>query len=557
MKLCPQCHREYSDETLNFCLDDGTWLREISEVNEPRTAIISEPPVSAGGRSASESPTRIHSAEDLSGNFAGKRKLVLGILGILLITAIGIAAYWFYNDQTSKQIDSLAVMPFVNESGNSNVEYLSDGITESLINSLSTLPNLTVKARNTVFRYKGKEIDEKKVGTELSVQAVLFGRVIQYGDDLTISLSLVDSVTGNALWGEQYDRKMQDLPALRNDIARDVAQKLRSRLSNADATNLTKNYTANAEALRLYFYGRYFWTRRTPESIKKAIEYFNQAIEKDPGFARAYSGLADAYVVPASGMAPQDAMPKAKAAATRALEIDDTLAEAHTSLARVLQVYDWNWAEAEKEYKRALEIDPRYPVAHQWYGGFREKRGDFDEGISERKLALQLDPLSTATNFELGAVYYFARDYDRAIEQLEKTLELDPQFSPARNYLAGAYFQRGRHDDAVAKLGTPDPRGLSSVGIGGFVYAVTGRTKEARNMLSEFKSSRGPQYVSPVDIAMIHVGLGEREEAIAWLEKGYEERAYQMQNLGIEPMWDSLRSDPRFADLVRKVGLSN
>jgi TolB-like protein len=257
-------------------------------------------------------------------------------------------------------------MPFVNESGNTDVEYLSDGMTESLINSLSTLPNLSVKARNTVFRYKGKDIDEKKLGQELSVQALLFGRFTQRGDDVTLFLSLVDSGTGNALWGEQYDRKMRDLPILRNDIARDVAQKLRSRLSNTEATNLTKNYTANADALRLYFYGRHSWSKRTPESVRKSIEYFNQAIEKDPNFALAYSGLADAYVVPALSMAPSDVMPKAKVAATRALEIDNTLAEAHTSLARVLQAYDWNWTEAEREYKRALELDPRYPLANQW-----------------------------------------------------------------------------------------------------------------------------------------------------------------------------------------------
>ena len=374
MKRCPECRRDYTDDTLNFCLADGAELVHGLADDEPATAILN-----------SEAPTRVHSTQT---SRPGRNSVIAGIVGLALVALLGLGGYLYYGRGSGKQIDSIAVMPFANESGNSDVEYLSDGITESLINSLSTLPNLSVKARNTVFRYKGKEVDEKKVGQELSVQAVLFGRFVQRGDDLTLSLSLVDAGTGNALWGEQYDRKMQDLSALRNEIARDVAQKLRTRLSNADATNLTKNYTSNAEALRLYFYGRYFWEKRNPESIRKSIEYFNQAIEKDPDFARAYCGLADAYIVPASGFAPRDVMPKAKAAVTRALEIDNTLAEAHTSLARILQIYDWNWTEAEKEYKRAIELDPRYALAHQWYGGYLERTGRMAESITERRLAV-------------------------------------------------------------------------------------------------------------------------------------------------------------------------
>jgi TolB-like protein len=554
MKTCPKCSRTYPDETLNFCLDDGEWLTDISEAGESATAILSgDLPNQPATRTLEPTPASGLSIEKIE---TKARSIMVAAVVFVLVSALAIGGYLYYGRGVSKQIESIAVMPFVNESGNPDVEYLSDGMTESLINSLSTLPNLSVKARNTVFRYKGRDIDEKKVGQDLSVQAVLLGRFIQRGDELTLSLSLVDSTTGNALWGEQYDRKMQDLPVLRNDIARDVAQKLRARLSNADTTKLTKSYTADAEALRLYFYGRYFWSKRTSESIRRSIEYFNQAIERDPIFALAYSGLADAYVVPAAAMAPREAMPKAKAAATRALEIDDTLAEAHTSLARVLQAYDWNWAEAEKEYKRAIDLDPRYPLAHQWYGGFLEKIGRFDESISERKLALELDPLSAATSFELGQVYYFSRDYDRAIEQFPKTLELDPHFSAASYYLLGAYVQKGRYADAAAKLETtPDAPVVSAVGIVGYVNGVIGRTNEARNMLNELKRLRGQQYVSAVDIAMIHVGLSEKDEAIAWLEKGYEERAYAMQNLKVEPTWERLRDDPRFADIMRRVGL--
>ena len=552
MKTCPQCRKAYTDETLNFCLDDGEWLLEGSNLEESATAILT-----------SESPTRVHDSpvKSSSGTVkpakvaSNKNSILAGIVGFLLVTALGVAAYWYYGGTgSSKQIDSIAVMPFVNESGSPDVEYLSDGMTESLINSLLTLPNLTVKARNTVFRYKGKDIDEKTVGQELSVQAVLFGRFSQRGDDLTLSLSLVDSETGNAIWGEQYDRRMTDLPALRNDIARDVAQKLRTRLSNSDTTNLTKNYTANAEALQLYFYGRHLWEKRNPESIGRSIEYFNRAIEKDPNFARAYSGLADAYIVPASGIAPRDAMPKAKAAVMRALEIDSTLAEAHTSLARILQIYDWNWAEAEKEYKRAMDLDPRYPLAHQWYGGYLERTGRLSESIAERKVAVELDPLSASTNFELGLAHFYARDYDRAIEQFEKALQLENGFPSAIQMLLISYAHKGQYALAVSKINEIQERNISSTA--GQVYAMAGRKEDAMKVIEELGRRSKETYIPGSAFAYIYAALGDTDKAIAYLEKGYEERAFQMQFLKIDPRWDNLRDDPRFTDLMRRVGLS-
>jgi len=474
------------------------------------------------------------------------------------VTVLGIGGYVYYGRGSARQIESIAVMPFVNESGNPDVEYLSDGMTESLINTLSNLPNLSVKARNSVFRYKGTDIDEKKVGQDLSVQALVLGRITQRGDSITLYLSLIDVRTGTSLWGEQYDRKMQDLAILQKDITRDVSQKLRSRLSNADTKELTRNYTDNAEAYQLYLKGRYLWAKRTSESIRKAIEYFNLAIEKDPGFALAYTGLADAYVVPANRMPPREAIPKAKAAAMRALEIDDTLAEAHTSLGRILQVYDWNWNEAQKELKRAIELNPRYAVAHQWYGGYLERTGHLDEGISERKLAIELDPLSVISNFELGQAYFWKRDYDQTIQQFKKTLELDPEFPPVLQYLPAAYAQKGMYDEAIRQIEqTPEVADIMSTGVPGHVYAIAGRKQEARVMLDKLKSRResGLEYVTPVGIALIHVALGEKDEALAWLEKGYGERAFQMQFLNLDPRFDSLRTDPRFADLIRRIGL--
>lgn len=538
-------------KSLKHDLEFATELERTASTNE--NAVAESRLTNA---STADTSRRISTAASLSGETGNRKIALIAGFAILLLAAVGFG-YWYYSSQNTKQIESIAVMPFANESGNPDVEYLSDGMTESLINSLSNLPNLSVKARNSVFRYKGTEIDERKVGQDLSVQAVLLGRVIQRGDNITLYLSLVDAKTGTSLWGEQYDRKMQDLAVLQKDITQDVSQKLRTRLSNIDAKNLTKNYTENAEAYQLYLKGRYLWAKRTAESLGKAIEYFSQAIEKDPGFALAYSGLADAYVVPANRMAPRDAMPKAKAAAMRALEIDDTLAEAHTSLGRVLQVYEWNWKEAEKEFKRAIELNPLYAVAHQWYGAYFERIGNSDGSISERKLALELDPLSVSANFELGLAFFFARDHDKAIEQFQKALELDQNFWPALQYLPVAFSQKGMYDEAIAKIqASPENAALSETGAPGYVYAVAGRTKEARTMIEELKRRRGQQqYISPVSLAFTYIGLGEKDEAMAWLEEGYKERAFQMQMLTVDPRWDSLRADPRFVDLVRRIGL--
>lgn len=563
--------RDYYDETLLYCLDDGSALLDGPASADPQaTAIMSEPKSVRSGASLGETATRIlrepsHDFElDDDDSHRSRRhdskrtSLTIGAVGILLVTVLGIGSYLYYGRETNKPIESVAVLPFQNRSIEPDTEYLSDGLAESLIYRLSQLPGLKVTPTSTVFRYKGNNTDPIEIGRELGVHAVLSGRIVQRGDNLTISVDLVD-ITGNKLlWGEQYDRKTADLLATQREIAREIVDTLKIKVTG-DAKGLTKNYTESSEAYQLYLRGRYHWNKRNPESIRKAIEYLNQAIEKDPGFALAYAGLADCYVVPALGMAPKDAMPKAKAAAIRALEIDDTLAEAHTSLGRVLQVYDWNWKEAEREFKRAIELNPRYPVAHQWYGGYLERIGRAEESILERKLALELDPFSVITNFELGQAYYFARDYDKAIEQYKKTLELDPNFPAALQYLPLVYVQKGMHAEALQALenieAAPESSGITAAAVPGYVHAASGRIKEARIMVEELKRVREQRYVSEVSIAQIYTALGEKDEAFAWLEKAYEERAFQMQYLKVEPRWDSLRADPRFADLLRRVGL--
>lgn len=563
MKACPECKKVYYDESLNYCLDDGASLILGPAKDEPATAIFSS------DRSVDEAPTRTFEpslagekypltdipSTKAAGRIAStKNSLIAGAFGVLLVTALGLGGYWYYGGPARKQINSIAVLPFQNRSAEPDTEYLSDGLAESLIYRLSQLPNLKVSPTSTVFRYKGNETDPITIGRELAVDAVLSGRIVQRGDNLTISVGLVDVSNNKQLWGEQYDRKMADLLATQREIAREIVNGLALKVSN-DEKGLNKQYTENNEAYQLYLKGRFYWNKRNPEALKRSIDYFNQAIEKDPSFALAYAGLADSFVVPANRLAPREAMPKAKAAAMRALQIDDSLAEAHTSLGRVLQVYDWNWKEAESEFKRALELNPRYPVAHQWYGGYLERTGRMDEAISERKLALELDPLSTITNFELGQAFFFARDYDKALEQFEKTLELDPGFPAALQYIPVVYVQKGMIDKAIASVqAAPETAALAWTGVPGYVFAKSGRTKEARIMLDELKRLSEHQYISAVGVAHIYIGLGDNEEALAWLERGYEERSFQMQFLKVDPRYDSLRSDRRFNDLVRQIG---
>jgi TolB-like protein/tRNA A-37 threonylcarbamoyl transferase component Bud32 len=490
---------------------------------------------------------------------SGIRRYRLAALAAGLLMAVIAAAGWYYSrSQGSKAaIHSIAVLPFTNVNKDADMEYLSDGISESLINSLSQLPDVKVIARSTTFTYKDKEIDLKEVAKALGVEAILTGRVTQRGDNLMISVELVNATDKTQMWGEQYDRKMSDLLAIQREIAREIVESLKLKVSG-DEKGFTKHYTESNEAYQLYLKGRFHWNKRTKEALQKSIEYFNLAIEKDPGFALAYAGLADSYVVPASRLPPREAMPRAKAAAKRALELDETLAEAHASLARVLATYDWDWTGAEREYLRAIELNPRYALAHQWHGGFFDAMGRHNESIAERRRAQELEPLSLTINFELGVAFYYAREYDQAIEQFQKTLELDQNFPPPHLFLTAAYEQKGMYGEAIAEhknsiLLTAGME-LSQAGLG-HIYAVSGKKSEALAVVHELKQLSGQGYVAATGIALIYAGLGDKDQAFAWLEKGYEEHAFQMQWLKIEPRWDSLRSDPRFQDLIQRVGL--
>ena len=559
MKRCPQCQRVYDDLTLNFCLDDGVWLVE-SLNEESATAVL------PGQSLPSEEPTRLQSKVDNTPSAgpawyaASRRNVVTVALASLAFFAIAaFAVYRYYGFGNEERIDSIAVMPFANSSADPDTEYISQGLAESLIYRLSQVPSLKVSPSSTVFRYKGKDLEPQRIGDELRVNAVLHGRITQRGDALVISAELIDVRNNTVLWGEQYDRKISDLLATQREMARAIVGSLRPKVAGGEPA-LAKNYTESNEAYQLYLRARFHWSKRTPEGSKKTIEYLTQAIEKDPNFALAYAALSDAYAVPNISLPPDEVMPRAKAAAMRALELDDSLAEAHTSMGRVLTIYDWDWASAEREFKRAIELNPEYPLAHEWYGVYLAAVGRLEDSLAERRRALELDPLSPIVNFEFGQSLYWLRDYPAAIEQFHKAMELDPNLPPIYVYLPAAYQMAGRYDDAIsAYQRMPSASGSNefSLAKGGLAsaYAITGRKQEARVLLSDLLDTEQKQFVAGPSIAIAYIGLGDKDQAFAWLEKGFQQRAFTMQWLKVDPRWDPLRSDPRFGDLIRRMGL--
>jgi TolB-like protein/Tfp pilus assembly protein PilF len=491
-----------------------------------------------------------------------RRKSILAIAAIGFLILLG-AGGWFYRSsgRGGEAIDSLAVLPFVNAGGDPNAEYLSDGITESLINSLSQLPHLKVMSRDSAFMYKGKDGDARTIGQALGVRAVLKGHVMQRGDNLDVSAELVDARDDSHIWGEQYSRKAADIFALQGDLAKDMTSMLRMRLTGDDEKRMAKTYTANPEAYQDYLKGRFWWNKRTEEGLNKAIGYFQRAIAKDPGYALAYSGLADGYGGLGSGNlgAPNENYPKAKQAALKALELDDTLAEAHISLAGIRARYDWDWSGAEKEFKRAIEIKPDYAPAHDLYGDFLTELGRLDEGVTELERALELDPLSVGSNRDLGYTFYDERHYDQAIAQERKSLELDPNYLQAHSILGRSYLQKSMYDEGIAEfekelaISPANPPALYDLARG---YAMAGRRTEARKVLDQLSALSKQRYIAQKSLAAIYAALGEKDKAFERLEKAYQEHSIAT-GLSIKefPGFDPLRPDPRFADLLRRMNL--
>jgi eukaryotic-like serine/threonine-protein kinase len=521
-------------------------------------AIRDNLPTLREGATGSVTTRQISITERVTGKL--KSPIAVALMGAAAVGAVIIFFLFFYSGASvGRAMNSLAVLPFVNASQDQNMEYLSDGITESLINNLSQSPNLKVMSRNSVFRYKGRDADARSVGRELDVEAVLTGRIVRRGEELTISVELVDAADNSQVWGKQYNLSMADILTVQEDISKLVSEKLRLRLDGEQRKRVTKHPTDNTEAYQLYLRGRYYWNKRTEEGLNRGIEYFNQAIEKDPTYGLAYAGLADCYALLSeySTIPPARTREKAKAAAKRAIEIDDTLAEAHTSLAAVNE-YDWKWAEAEREYRRAIEMNPNYATAHHWYGIFLGGMARFDEAMIQIKQAQELDPLSLIINTGAGRLLYNARRNDEAITQLKKTLEMEPDFAEAHFQLALVYEAKRMYMEAIQEFERAgklyqDP---TMKGWSGRVYALMGKREQALQVAEELKQMSGERYVSPYMLAIIYTALGDKERAYEWLDKVYDERSYYVIWLKVDPVFDSLRADPRFIDFMRKVGLS-
>jgi eukaryotic-like serine/threonine-protein kinase len=485
-----------------------------------------------------------------------------GILAVLLILFglnVGNLRDRVFGGAGQARIESIAVLPIANLSNDPRTEYLSDGITESLINSLSQLPNLAVMSRNTVFRYKGQATDSQKVGRDLHVRAILTGWLIQTGDELMISVSLEDVENSRQIWGEQYNRKLSNLVSVQQEIAGDIYGRLRPRLAGEEKKLLAKRPTENAEAYQLYLQGLFYWNKWTQADFKKAADYFSQAVQKDPGYALSYAGLADSYSLlgDAGYLPPSEAWPKAKTAAMQALDLDDSLAEAHTSLGLVKEHFEWDWAGAEKEFKRAIELNPNLATAHHWYGDYLTNMGRFDEGIAETKKAQELDPLSLIINTTMGWQFYVAGRNESAVEQLRKVLDIDQKFSPARRILEEVYAHTGKHKEAVAER----EKALSISGSPELAASIeedftkSGYKGVLQSWLEGLTELSKHSYVSSYSIAESYMRMDQKQKAFEWLEKAYEEHDSGLVSLAVEPMFENLRPDPRFKEILRRMRL--
>ena len=502
-------------------------------------------------------------SKEITVKFSLKKLLVPGLVTVALIVIAMIILWRVIPQKAATSVrsakHSIAVLPFEDLGHAKNYESLCDGISETLINALTNIEDLWVPARTSAFFFKGKTQDVREIGQKLGVENVLDGSVQGAGDNLRVTARISNTQDGRQVWSEIYNRKMADIFAIQDDIAKAIVTVLKIKLLGEKGGPLVKNYTENLQAYNLYLQGRYFWNKRTVEDIKKAMDYFNQAVALDPKYALAYVGLADCYLLLVQyGRSPiKDVLPKARTAVLKALEIDETLAEAHTSLAMIMKM-DWDWENAEKEFKRAIELKPNYTTAHHWYFVLLRNMGRLDEGRIEIKQALELDPLSLIINVNLGVLLYLKREYDKAIQQHLNTLELDQNFAQGRLRLGECYRQKGLLKEAIAEFQKARTLfGNSPYGLGelGNVYALAGKKDEAIDVLTNLEELLKQGYSVNYDIAYIHFGLGDRDKAFEYLERAYEQKEYGMESLKVDPSLDNLRSDPRYKSLIKRMNL--
>lgn len=575
MKRCPQCSRVETDDALAYCRVDGTALISDSLAldTEAGSAQI------ASGSAASEIDTSIlpHTtnaglrlkvpSSDLRPETGGnatqeltrrKHKAVVLTIALVILATLGASIYVLLPRKNIAAIDSIAVLPFVNQNHDPDADYLSEGLAESLIYRLSQLPNLKVSPTSSVFRYQGKEIDPIKIGNELGVSAVLSGRITQRGDNLTIGAELIDVRNNKLLWGEQYDRKSSELLATQREIAREIVDNLKLKVSPQER-GLTKHYTESNEAYQLYMKGRFYWNKRTAGDLKKAIDEFQQAVTKDANFALAYAGLADSYVLleEYAGTPSRETLPKARDAALRALEIDDSLAEAHASLG-LINMNLWKFGESENQFKRAIELNPNYPTAHHWYSVYLDVQGRLDEAMNEIRRAEQLDPLSPVISDTVAEYYFLKGDIDAGVEQCKKIIDLNPNYPRVHSHLGWAYLKQGRQQEALDQLqrGVDLSGGASQqLAFLGYGYGLQGKRAEALSVLKELEQRYSKRESPAMYLAAVYGGIGDKDQAFAWLEKDFQARTGFLLLITSRPDFDTLRDDPRYLDLLRRIGL--
>ena len=540
MKRCPVCNHKYAN-SMSYCRQDGTALVNDSLAADNVGTLLKLP--SSDG---DLSPTKIfynNSSSDLPVTSSSLTKPLRRKR----------------RQSTSKLIDSLAVLPLTNAGDDLQMEYLSDGITESIINSLSQLPKLRVVPRSTVFRYKGRDIDPQEVGIALGVRAVLTGRVFQMGKSLVIKTELIDIAKQAQLWGEQYRRDLTDIFALQEEISKEISAKLRLRLSGEEKKRLEKRYTQNSEAYQFYLKGRYYTDKRTTDWIRKGIENFQLAIDLDPNYALAYAGLADAFAFLGSSTGerpPTEFYPKTKAAALKALEIDDGLAEAHTSLGFFYLMYEWDFEKARQEFKRALELNPNHANAHDGLSFYFKATGRNDKAIRECLRAQKFDPLSLFAHVSTAWAYYFAGRYDEATDQNRRALELDPRFVFAYWNMGLSLAQQGKFEEAIDALENAvkySEGGLTFIAHLAYIYALADRQSEARKILKNLETSASEKYVPAYYFAIIYLGLQELDRVFESLERAHEERSGFLAFINVEPIFEGLRTNARFEAFARNV----
>jgi len=501
-------------------------------------------------------------SQEITVKFQLKKLFVPGLAIFFLVLAAMIAGMIFLKKEATPLASakkSIAVLPFEDLSPNRDHQYLCEGFAETLINALTNIEGLSVPAKTSAFFFEGKTLEIREIGQKLNVDNVLEGSVQVAGDNLRVTARISSVQDGRLVWSEIYSRNLEDVFAIQDEIAREIVKALKIKLLSEKGAPLVKNYTENLQAYNLYLQGRYFWNKRTAGDMKKALDRFDQAIALDPNYAPAYVGLADCYTLlpEYGGSSKKDILPKARAAVSKALAIDDTLAEAHTSLANIL-AHEWNWAGAEREFQRAIELNPNYATAHHWYFILLRSLGRLDEARNEIKRAMELDPLSLIINGCWADTFYVRKEYDQAIREIRRTLEIDPNFAQARVTLGECYVQKGMFEEAIAefqkgRILSGDP--LYGSGDLGYAYALAGKKGPAMDVIADLQALSKQGYSVNSDIAFIYYGLGDKGRAFEWLGKACEEREDGMRNLKSEPVWDGLRSDPRFKSLLKKMNL--